>query len=244
MKSETGSHSSLDLRVRLLRRFLGNRGNIDPDVPVQAVLKEVMYRLPSLMRAQFKLLLVRGSSFRFCERFVKIQYCSYLTVGRSTVIEQGAILRCLSRDGFVIADNVTIGKYALIECTGSFRRLGRGFSIGSNSSVGDYSTIGCAGGVTIGSNVLMGPRVAMHSQNHIFRSATAKIAEQGTSEKGIIIGDDCWIGSGSIILDGVTVGSGAVVAAGSVVTRSIPDFAVVKGVPAVVVARRSPSDRE
>lgn len=56
---------------------------------------------------------------------------------------------------------------------------------------------------------------------------------------GIVIGDDAWLGVGTIVLDGVTIGEGAVVGAGSVVSRDIPAMAVAVGNPAKVVRIRS-----
>lgn len=53
--------------------------------------------------------------------------------------------------------------------------------------------------------------------------------------KPIKIGADCWFGGNCIVLPGVTIGKGAVVGAGSVVTRDVPDFAVVAGNPARVL---------
>ena len=55
---------------------------------------------------------------------------------------------------------------------------------------------------------------------------------------GVEIGDDVWVGTRAIVLHGVTIGRGAVVAAGAVVTRSVPPYAVVAGVPARVVGFR------
>ncbi|MFE8729811.1 DapH/DapD/GlmU-related protein, partial [Aeromonas hydrophila] len=53
----------------------------------------------------------------------------------------------------------------------------------------------------------------------------------------ISIGDGCWIGADVLIIGGVTIGKGVVVAAGSVVTRDIPDNVLVAGVPAVIKRR-------
>lgn len=61
--------------------------------------------------------------------------------------------------------------------------------------------------------------------------------------KSVSIGNDVWIGNNSIILDGVNVGDGVVIAAGSVVTRSVPPYAIVGGVPAKIIRMRFPDDK-
>jgi acetyltransferase-like isoleucine patch superfamily enzyme len=111
--------------------------------------------------------------------------------------------------------------------------------------MGDLSYIGCnavlgagGGGIQIGKNVLIGQGVSIHSENHNFKDAHQLIREQGISHKGVVIGDDVWIGSKSVILDGVTIGTGAVIGAGSVVTRSIPAYSLAVGVPAKVIGTR------
>ena len=62
--------------------------------------------------------------------------------------------------------------------------------------------------------------------------------EEATSKGDIILEDDVWIGFGSIIMSGVHIGQGAVVAAGSVVTKDVPPYAIVGGVPAKVIKYR------
>ena len=54
----------------------------------------------------------------------------------------------------------------------------------------------------------------------------------------VVIGNDVWIGANAVILPGVTLGNGSVIAAGAIVTRSVPDYAVVAGVPAKVIRYR------
>jgi acetyltransferase-like isoleucine patch superfamily enzyme len=124
------------------------------------------------------------------------------------------------------------------------REMGEGFTIGDHSNIGPYCYVGCAGYIQIGKNVLMGPRVSLFAENHIFSDPERLIREQGVNRQGIIIEDDCWLGSGCIILDGVTIGHGSVVAAGSVVTESIPPLSVVAGVPAKVIKTRAPGAQE
>lgn len=64
-------------------------------------------------------------------------------------------------------------------------------------------------------------------------------AEKGPLSNGPIrIGNDVWSGFGSIVLSGVTVGDGAVIAAGAIVTKDVPNYAIVGGVPAKVISYR------
>lgn len=229
--------------TRLIRRVKRDPGYTPHEaIGTGDLLLELGNRGAALARGTVKLAGVRGGRLRFVEPGVSVKFRRHLTMGNGSVLESGARLRCLSRDGIVLGHRVTVGKYALIECTGVLWHLGVGLRVGDDSSIGDYSFIGCGGGVVIGRNVLMGQRVSLHSQNHNFSDADSSIKAQGVTSKGIVIEDDCWLGSGSIILDGVTVGSGSVVAAGSVVTRSVPPNSVVAGNPARVIRERTTAD--
>lgn len=66
--------------------------------------------------------------------------------------------------------------------------------------------------------------------------------EDARSKGAIVVEDEVWIGYGSIILSGVTIGKGSIVAAGSVVTHSVPPYAIVAGNPAKVVRYRLPQE--
>ena len=85
---------------------------------------------------------------------------------------------------------------------------------------------------------MMGPRVSIYAENHVFDDPTILIKDQGVEKKEVVIEDDCWIASNSIILAGVTIGKGSVVAAGSVVTENVPTYSVVAGVPAKWIKSR------
>lgn len=85
---------------------------------------------------------------------------------------------------------------------------------------------------------MIGPRVSFFAENHNFSKVVTNIKQQGVSNVGIKVEDNCWIGSGSIILDGVHLKSGCVVAAGAVVTKSFPANVVIAGVPAKILKSR------
>lgn len=99
----------------------------------------------------------------------------------------------------------------------------------------------------IGNYCSIAPEVAFilsadHHTNHFstypFKSKLFNQGDEGVSKGDIIVEDDAWIGFRAIILSGVTIGKGAIVAAGSVVTKSVPAYAIVGGVPAKVISYR------
>jgi acetyltransferase-like isoleucine patch superfamily enzyme len=233
------------LFVRLLRfARRGSLTNVDANISATALLREFVFRLIALIRSQWALRGVYGSRLRFAERNIEIRHRRRCHAGRGCSIEAYVRLHCLGQQGVVLGDNVTIGRSSIIECTGILTELGVGVEIGNGSALGDFCYIGGAGGVTIGSGVLLGQRVSIHSQNHNYADPERPIASQGTSQRGVEIGADCWIGSGAIILDGVHLGAGSVVAAGAVVTRSFAPGSVVAGVPGRLIRDRDDGERE
>ncbi len=184
-----------------------------------------------------------GSPF-FVGRGVRIAHSRLLSVGNGVTLEDHVYIDALSREGVRLGDHVSVGKFTIIEATGIITNLGVGFEIGADSNLGDYNYVGAAGGVRIGRNVLIGQRVSFHSENHVFDRTDIPIKAQGVTRQGIVVEDDCWLGAGVIVLDGVTIGRGSVVAAGSVVTKSVPPFSVVGGVPARILRMREGASEE
>lgn len=99
--------------------------------------------------------------------------------------------------------------------------------MGAHSSIGPYGFVGCSGAIKIGKDVMIGPRVSLFAENHNFKNESVDIKYQGVNNQGITIEDNCWIGSGVIILDGVTIGKGSVVGAGTLVAKNIPPNSIV-----------------
>ncbi|MEO0514202.1 MAG: acyltransferase [Planctomycetota bacterium] len=116
--------------------------------------------------------------------------------------------------------------------------------VGPTVEMGDDCTVNA--GATIRGVVKIGDgvRIASYAQlvgfNHGINDLDRPIFEQPHSSKGIAVGDDVWIGANAVVLDGVTIGSHAIVAAGSVVTRDVPEWAIVGGNPARLIRSRQP----
>ena len=113
---------------------------------------------------------------------------------------------------------------------------GKGIIIGNNSSIGIRAQV--RGPLTIGDNVMMGPEVVIFTSNHRFDRLDITMDRQGSITKPVRIGNDVWIGQRSMIMSGVTIGNGVMIAAGAVVTKDVPDYAIVGGVPAKVLKYR------
>lgn len=116
---------------------------------------------------------------------------------------------------------------------------GKNLVIGDDVDLALDVLITTGGGVTIGDRTLIGYRTQILSSNHVIPPKPDRIFDAGHVSKPVIIGQDVWIGASCIILPGVTIGEGSVIAAGSVVTKSIPPFTIVAGVPARKIKERT-----
>lgn len=92
--------------------------------------------------------------------------------------------------------------------------------------------------IKIGNNVMTGPNVQIYAFNHGTEMCEIPMIDQCYTEKDVIIGNDVWIGGGSIILPGAKIGNGVVVAAGSVITKELPEYTICGGVPAKPIKTR------
>lgn len=109
-----------------------------------------------------------------------------------------------------------------------YTNFGRFIHIGKNAFINHACSFLDMGGIYIDDEVLIGPKVNLITENHPLDPEDRK----ALIAKPITLKRRAWIGAGSTILPGVTVGQNAVVAAGSVVSKDVPDNVVVGGVPA------------
>ena len=97
------------------------------------------------------------------------------------------------------------------------------------------------GGITIGDGCIFAHDVQILTRNHNYDSDDLEFIpyDQQYIEKPVVIGEYCWIGARATILPGVKIGKGVVIATCTVVTKDIPDYAVVGGNPASIIKYRS-----
>ncbi|MEN3241238.1 acyltransferase [Fructilactobacillus sanfranciscensis] len=165
----------------------------------------------------------------FLGKSVSITMHNSINLGNKVKFESFSQIQGLSKKGLYFGNNTTIGRYTMIRPSSYYGtgNIGAGMEIGDNSSIGPMSYIGCAGYIKIGKNVMIGPKNSMFAENHNFSNDNVSIKEQGVTNKGIIIEDNCWIGSNVTILDGVTIGKGSVIGANTVITKNIPEDSIV-----------------
>jgi len=199
--------------------------------------------LPMLLRGLWwRVWLRRASGFILVGRHVAIRNPQYISVRGNFVVEDYSEIQGLSKDGISFGEHVTIGRFAMIRPSGYYgREIGDGLTVGDYSNIGAYCYIGCSGRIIIGDNVMISPGVSLYAENHRFDRLDIPMRDQGVVREPITIEDDCWLASGSTILAGVHIGEGAIVAAGAVVTRNVPSYAIVAGVPASVKSWRKPA---
>ena len=118
------------------------------------------------------------------------------------------------------------------------------FGNGKNIEIGDNSGLGkrcrVPSNIKIGKNVMMAEDVIILNQSHNFSDLEVPMNQQGTTISPIQeIGDDVWIGTRAIILPKVSrIGTGSIIGSGAVVTKNVPDFAIVGGNPAKIIKYR------
>ena len=235
------NRSILHLWTERIIRRLKNDGSysLDPRISIPDLLSISLRRGIAVLRGilhryQFS----HFEGMLFAGKNITLLHKKSISVGRSVIIEDFVFMDALSQNGIVLGNNVTIAKFTSIQCTGVIHELGTGVTIGDNSAVGAYSFLGGQGGIMIGNNVIMGPKVNIFSENHGFDDLSLPIRLQPTIRKGVVIDDNCWIGANSTVLDGVHIGRGCVIAAGSVVTKDLPVNSIAAGIPARVIRQR------
>ena len=152
------------------------------------------------------------------------------------IIDQTAIIspladieKSIKGSKIIINKSVFIDSFVKIKPTGGIGDV----IIGNNTYINSGSVIYSGNGVNIGENVLISANCTIAPVNHEFMSKEMLIIKQRfkPSRGGVIIEDDVWIGSNTIILDGSIIRKGCVIGAGSLVKSELPSYSVSAGNP-------------
>jgi acetyltransferase-like isoleucine patch superfamily enzyme len=168
-------------------------------------------------------------------RNVVIRHPKSIVLGDNVTIDDLCLVdgRGAGSDGVVIEDQVIVNRNCMIQAkTGSIR-------LGTRTTIGSNSVIVSMAGVEFGEAVLVAGNCYFSAGAYRVDDISSAVMDQGAYSKGpIIIGDNSWVGTGAIILDGVKVGKGVIIGAGAVVTKDVPDYAIVAGIPAKLIRMR------
>lgn len=155
------------------------------------------------------------------------------------------IREVMSKFGYYIHDHVA--PVAQLHAKGNPRihptaclRCGYNIHLGLNSRINAHCCLWASENsrIVLGDNVLMGPGVKIFSSNYTTMDTEVPMILQPFVERDIIVGNDVWLGANSIIVAGVAIGDGSIIAAGSVVTKDIPEYTIAGGIPAKPIKRR------
>lgn len=190
------------------------------------------------------------------ESDVRFKDAGLVGIGHGTVLRRGVEIDIKGKNTLEIGDGVSFFRDVRISFIGQTgkMKLGNGVNIqrgvelivhqegqleiGDGTYIGSYTYISDSSKLQIGKNCLIAAHSSIIASNHVFADTSRTIKEQGYTTKGIIIEDDCWLGTGVRVLDGVTIGQGSVIGAGAVVTNDIPAYSIAVGVPAKVISKR------
>ena len=162
---------------------------------------------------------------------VKLEKPRQISIGNNVTLLQGVKIK--SRNNKT-TPTITLGDGVKIHESTFVDDYGGKIIIGENTGIGHFCVIAGHGGLSIGHDCMVSGCTYIIPANHTFTKAGVLFRNQPESKKGIIIGDNVWIGAGCVILDGVVIGSNTVIGAGSIVTKNIPANVVAYGNPARV----------
>jgi len=175
--------------------------------------------------------------------------------GRSVIFGKGITIRHPHRvsigDGAAIDDyclidapeEMVIGAHAIISRNCVLQAKTGSVKIGARTDIGCNTIITSQTGIFLGDAVLIAGNCYIGGGRYGSDVLDVPFMDQGIYSHGpLSIGEGSWLGAGAIVLDGVTIGKNCIVGAGAVVTKDVPDYCVVAGVPARIIKNRQEND--
>lgn len=151
-------------------------------------------------------------------------------VGTNIIIEYGVLV--FHPENISLGSNIYVGHNTILK--GYYKNE---LIIEDGTWIGQQCFLHSAGGIRIGANVGIGPGVKIITSSHK-SDQSFPVLHSELIFKEVIIESDSDLGVGSIVLPGIKIGKGAIVGAGAVVTKDVPPYSVVAGVPAKVIKYR------
>ena len=181
----------------------------------------------------------------YSAKIIKAVYTGYCSVnfgefGRDVAIEP-CMLQLIGEKYISIGDGSYINKGVSLTAWDSFldNKFSPEIKIGRNCGIGAFSHITAINKIIIGDNVLLGLNVLITDNSHGETKREILSLSPNmrplVSKGPVIIEDNVWIGEKASIMPGVRIGKGSIVAANAVVTRDVPPYCVVGGIPAKVI---------
>lgn len=187
-----------------------------------------------LRRASYRSLFAAFGPGTTIGKSVTLRCPRHIELGANNFIDDYAVLDAKGAEsGIRLGASVLVGRNSVLSCSAARIEIGEDVSIGPNC----YIRAGMCD-VAIGSSVTIGAQAAIVSGSPGYDRVDIPIKSQVGDLKGIKIGSDVWIGVGAKIIDGVNIGDGAIAGAGAVITRDVPAYSKVAGVPARVLGSR------
>lgn len=156
--------------------------------------------------------------------------------GRGTVIFRRARLDLVPFQPFEIGRHSTIEDFSFVNNAMGAVKIGNSVFIGASNVI--------IGPVTLHDHIMTAQNVVISGLNHGMADASVAYRYQPCTTAPITIGEGCWIGANAVITAGVEIGAFSVIAAGSVVTKNVPAYAMAGGNPARLIKQFNHSTRE
>jgi len=168
-------------------------------------------------------------------RLLRRYYFRFRFENAGKILSIGTNVEIASPENMKFGDQVYIVDRAVLRAVNGKLSVGDNFALNGNARV----IADCGGVINIGRNVMIGPNTVIRASNHGHDRLDLPMWDQEQTGGEIVIGDDVWIAANAVILAGVHIGSHSIVGAGAVVTKDVPDYAIVGGVPAKVISIRN-----